>query len=59
MKKRPRSEVRDSRGRLRGLISAFDFRLSTLPAAAWLLFIVAVYFRLQIERALKMAGAIP
>jgi len=30
-----------------------------LIIAAWLVFVVAVYFRLQAERVLKLAGAIP
>jgi hypothetical protein len=34
-------------------------RLSTLITAAWMIFIVAMYFRLQVERVLEMAGAIP
>jgi hypothetical protein len=30
-----------------------------LIMAAWLVFVLAVYFRLQAERVLKLAGAIP
>lgn len=41
-----------SSGRLRSLIS-------TLITTIWMLSIVAVYFRLQFQRVLELAGAVP
>jgi len=59
MRKRPRIEIRDSKGESGSLVSTLESRLSTFIPAAWLLFVVAMYFRLQIERVLKIAGAAP
>jgi hypothetical protein len=37
----------------------FDRWWATLLVAAWLVLVIVVYFRLQLERVLKLVGALP
>ncbi len=39
--------------------SLLDSWWAKLAVAAWIILVIAVYFRLELERVLKMAGALP